>query len=197
VKLPTIPHRRSAPRPSRCVLRSQAIPPSRDSDLDSRGRQRRRRGPGPAGRAAAAARCRVSPDRHRLARLLTAQSRPRLRPDHFRCRARAESPPEHRSREGAPPQQLSLANHLVDGGAHERNRHITFSTPSALTRQVHLDDRQIAQVVSRPSEHLADLGQDLLSAVTVGGLLTVRQCNAQRHSGVRQCDVITGSFGNL
>jgi len=43
VKLPTIPHRRSAPRPSRCVLRSQAIPPSRDSDLDSRGRQRRRR----------------------------------------------------------------------------------------------------------------------------------------------------------
>jgi hypothetical protein len=86
---------------------------------------------------------------------------------------------------------------LVDGGAHERNRHITFSTPSALTRQVHLDDRQIAQVVSRPSEHLADLGQDLLSAVTVGGLLTVRQCNAQRHSGVRQCDVITGSFGNL
>jgi excinuclease ABC subunit C len=34
-----------SPRPGRCVLRSQAIPPWHDSDPDSRGRQRRRREP--------------------------------------------------------------------------------------------------------------------------------------------------------
>ena len=49
------PHPRSLPRPSRCGVRSQAIPPSRGSDSPSPGRQRGRRGPGPAARAAAAA----------------------------------------------------------------------------------------------------------------------------------------------
>ena len=46
---------RSSPRPSRCVLRSQAIPPSRDSDSPSPDRRHRRLGPGLAARAAAAA----------------------------------------------------------------------------------------------------------------------------------------------
>ena len=48
-------HPRSSPRPRRCVLRSQAIPPSRDSAPPSPGRRHRRRGPGLAARAAAAA----------------------------------------------------------------------------------------------------------------------------------------------
>ena len=41
----------------------------------------------------------------------------------------------------APRQQLSLANQLVDGGAHERYGLIAISTPSPLTRQVHIDER--------------------------------------------------------
>ena len=45
----------TSPRPTRCALRSQAIPPSRDSAPPSRDRQHRRRGRGPAARAAAAA----------------------------------------------------------------------------------------------------------------------------------------------
>jgi hypothetical protein len=55
MKLPTLPHPRSSPRPRRCVLRSQAIPPSRDSAPPSLDGQRRRRGQGTAARAAAAA----------------------------------------------------------------------------------------------------------------------------------------------
>ena len=44
-------------------------------------------------------------------------------------------------RGNAPHQQLSLAEQMVDGGAHERYGLIAISTPSPLTRQVHLDDR--------------------------------------------------------
>ena len=45
----------ASPRPRRCVLRSRAIPPSRDSDSRSPGRQHRRCAPGTAALAAAAA----------------------------------------------------------------------------------------------------------------------------------------------
>ena len=45
----------SSPRPRRCALRSQAIPPSRDSDSPNPGRRRPRRGCELATRAAAAA----------------------------------------------------------------------------------------------------------------------------------------------
>jgi hypothetical protein len=58
----------------------------------------------------------------------------------------------------APPQQLSPADQIVDGGAHQRYGLIAISTPSPLTRQVHVDDRQLAQDVSLAQEHLADLG---------------------------------------
>ena len=44
-------------------------------------------------------------------------------------------------RRNAPRQQLSLANQMVDGGAHERYRLIAISTPSPLTCQVHVDER--------------------------------------------------------
>ena len=66
---------------------------------DSRDKRRRRREPAPAEPAAATARCRASPDPHRLARPLTARSRPGLRPRHRRSRDRAVSPPEHPSQE--------------------------------------------------------------------------------------------------
>jgi hypothetical protein len=85
---------------------------------------------------------------------------------------------------------------MVDGGAHERYGVIAISTPSPLARQVHLDERSIAQVVSLAQEHVADLGQELLSAITLGGRVVVHQRKAQRRPGVRQSEVITGSFGN-
>src|SRR6478735_1795490 len=53
-----------------------------------------------------------------------------------RCRAIAGP-----RRWDAPLQQLSLAEQMVDGGAHERYGVIAISTPSPLTRQVHLDER--------------------------------------------------------
>ncbi len=83
---------------------------------------------------------------------------------------------------------------MVDRGAHERYGVIAISTPSPLTRQVHLDERQIAQQVSAAQEHVADLGQERLSAVTLRSRWAVHQRNAQRHPGEGHRDVITGSF---
>jgi hypothetical protein len=60
----------------------QALSPCRGSDLGIRDSGHRHRGPAPTEPAAATARCEVSPDPHRLARTLTARSRPQLRPRH-------------------------------------------------------------------------------------------------------------------
>src|ERR1700758_1709353 len=87
------------PRPTRYAPRSQAFSPSPGSDPGSPHKPRHRREPAPVEPAAAAARCRVSPDPHRLARPLTARSRPRLRPRHSRPRDPGVSPPEHPSLE--------------------------------------------------------------------------------------------------
>ena len=57
----------------------QALSPCRGSDLGIRDSGHRHREPAPTEPAAATARCGVSPDPHRLARTLTARSRPRLR----------------------------------------------------------------------------------------------------------------------
>jgi hypothetical protein len=51
-------------------------------------------------------------------------------------------------RSNAPQQQPSLAEQMVDGGAHKRYGVIAITAPSPLTRQVDLDDRAIAQVLS-------------------------------------------------
>ena len=48
---------------------------------------------------------------------------------------------QNTGRWNAPRQQPSLAEQMVDGGAHERYGLIAISTPSPLTRQVHVDDR--------------------------------------------------------
>jgi hypothetical protein len=87
---------------------------------------------------------------------------------------------------------LPGANEIVDGGAHERYRLIAISTPSHLTRQVHIGDRQIAEVRSP----LQDLGQKLYPAGTIRNRWAVHQCMAQRQPGEGQRNVITGSFGN-
>ena len=54
----------------------------------------------------------------------------------------------------------------------------------------------IAQEVSPAQEHVADLGQELLSAVTLGSRVAVHQRKAQRHPGEGHREVIAGSFGN-
>ena len=53
-----------------------------------------------------------------------------------------------------------------------------------------------AQDVFLADEHFADLGQKLVSAVTLRSRVAVHQRNAQRHPGEGQREVITGSFGN-
>ncbi len=50
--------------------------------------------------------------------------------------------------------------------------------------------------MSLAQEHVADLGQEFLSPVTLGSRLMVHQRNAQRRPGEGQREVITGSFGN-
>ncbi len=44
-------------------------------------------------------------------------------------------------RRNAPQQQSSLAEEMVDGGAHQRYGLIAIATPSPLTCQVHVDER--------------------------------------------------------
>ena len=85
----------------------------------------------------------------------------------------------------------------MDGGAHERDGLIAFSAPSPLTCRVDLDDGQIAPLLSLAQEHLADLGQELLSAVTLRSGVTVDQRKAQRQPGLGQCEIVTGALGNL
>src|ERR1700722_1552163 len=83
----------ASPRPTRYAPRSQAFSPCRGSDPGAVRKQRRRHVPAPIEPAAATARSPVSPDPHRLALLLTARSRPRLRPHQRPPRGRAVFPP--------------------------------------------------------------------------------------------------------
>ena len=165
--VPHGPHTKSAaiipsPRPTRYALRSQAMSPCRGSDPGSARKPRRRREPAPAEPAAATARCRAAPDPLRLVRLPTARSRPGLR---LYCRQALPVPRsssglhQNTCRRNAPEQQLSLAEQMVDGGAHQRDDLVAIPTSSPLPRHVDLDDRSIGQVVSPAQEHLADLGQ--------------------------------------
>jgi len=85
---------------------------------------------------------------------------------------------------------------MVDGGAHELDGAIGISTPSPLTRQVDIEHRQIAQVVFPTDHRFADSREQLLSAVTLRSRVAVHQRKPQRHPGVGQRDVITGSFGD-
>jgi hypothetical protein len=63
-------------------------------------------------------------------------------------------------------------------------------------RQIDIDEWSIAQVVSLAHDHLADLGQQLLSAVTLRIRWAVHQRKARRSPGKGNHEVITGSFGN-
>src|SRR4051812_26923847 len=96
----------------------------------------------------------------------------------------------------APTQQLSLAEQMVDGSSHERYRTIAISTPSPLPRQVHVNDLQFAEVVSPAYKDIADLGQNVMSTVTIRTRLAVHQRNGQRSPDEGHRQVITGSFRN-
>ena len=50
--------------------------------------------------------------------------------------------------------------------------------------------------MSPAHEYVADLGQELQSAVTLRSRVAVHQRHAQRHPDVGHREVITGSFGN-
>ena len=97
----------ASPRPTRYVLRSQAMSPCRGSGPGSARKSRHRREPAPVEPAAAAARCRASPVLRRLARPLTARLRPRLRPRHFGP-AIQQCLCQNTRRRNAPHQQPSL-----------------------------------------------------------------------------------------
>ena len=86
---------------------------------------------------------------------------------------------------------------MVDGGAHERNGLIAISTPSPLTCRVDLDNGQIARLLSLAQEHVADLGQQLLSATTLRSGVAVHQRKAQRRPHLGQREVVAGALGNL
>ena len=134
---PAVIRPRSSPRPRRCVLRSQAISPSRDSDPPSPGRQRRRRGPGPAARAAAAARCRASPDRHRPAAAAnrsiasSASARSPSAPRSSSVSTRTPVPQNCHTRAVLPDAVSSTAV------AHQRNGSIAVAAPGPLPRDQH------------------------------------------------------------
>ena len=74
---------------------------------------------------------------------------------------------QHTRRRNAPRQQPFVAEQVLDDGTDEPYGVIAISTPSPLTRGVDIDDRQFRQAVTPAPEHFADLGQDLLSAVTL------------------------------
>src|SRR6185436_287001 len=79
--------------------------------------------------------------------------------------------------------QLSLAEQIVYGGTHDRYGDVATSTPSPLTCQIHVADRHLSEVVSAALDHFDDLGQQqILSAVTLGGRVALRQRNDQRQT---------------
>src|SRR4029077_17587140 len=90
----------------------------------------------------------------------------------------------------------SLTEQMVGGGAYYRNGAIAIPPPRPLTRQVHVDNRYIAPLLSPAQEYFADLGQQRLSAVTLAGSPAVHQRKTQRHPGDGQSEIVTGSFGN-
>jgi hypothetical protein len=83
----------------------------------------------------------------------------------------------------APRQQLSLAEQAVGGCAHQLDRLVAIPTPSPFAGHVHVDERSIPEVMCMACEHVADLGQERLSAVTLRSRLAVYQRDVQRHSG--------------
>ena len=122
--------------------------------------------------------------RRRLARPPTGRSRPRLRPRHRRPRDRAVSPPEHPSQECP-----------TDSSCPSRNRWSTAARMSgiassrsprrALSRAKYtLTSGNSHRLCPPAQEHVADLGQELLSAVTLRSRVAVHQRQAQRRPGM-------------
>ena len=180
-------HPRSSPWPSRCVLRSQAIPPSRGSDSPSPGRQRRRRGPGPAARAAAAARCRASPDPSSAgaaANRSIAASASATSPSAATVQQRLH---QNTRRGNAPRQQLSLAEASWSTAARMSGIASSRSPRRALSRARYtLTSRNSLRLCPRRTNTSPTSVQELLSAVTLRIRVAVHQRKAQSHPGVGQ-----------
>ena len=85
---------------------------------------------------------------------------------------------------------------MVDGGADERYGVIAISRRALSRAKYTLTSGKSRQELSPAQEHVADLGQELLSAVTLRSRWAVHQRNAQRHPGEDQREIIAGSFGN-
>jgi SAM-dependent methyltransferase len=64
-----------------------------------------------------------------------------LSPKHSRTLQSQRAWSQDTGRRNAPQQHLSFAEQIIDGRAHERYRGIAISTPSPLTRHVHIDAR--------------------------------------------------------
>ena len=144
---------RAWPRPSRYGPQSQAFPPCRGSDPGMRDSRRRRREPAAERRAAAAARSRVSPDPLRLARPLTARSRPGLRLRHVGPAVEQCLHQNTRCR-NVPRQRRSLAEQMVDGGMHEGYGAIAISTPSPLSAEYTSPIGNSPRLCSRRRNHV-------------------------------------------
>ncbi len=104
---------------------------------------------------------------------------------------------QNTGRGNAPPQQPSLAEQMVDGGAHERYGLIAISTPSpAHAAKYTLTSGKSARRCPWRTKTSPTSARSSLSAVTLRIRVAVRQRHAQRHPGAGHREVITGSFGN-
>ena len=100
-------------------------------------------------------------------------------------------------RKNSPSQQLSLADQMLDRVAHGRYGGVVMSMPSYLPGQIHLDKRQVGEVMLVAEEYVADVGQELPSAVTFRSRLAVHQRKAQCHLRVGQREIVGGSLGSV
>ena len=173
----------ASPRPTSYAPRSQAMSPWRGSDPDSPGRRCRRRGPALAEPAAAAARCRAKPNlvgwRGGQPSIAASASVTSLRP-----RDPAVSPPEHPSQamphdSSCPSRNSWSAAASIAVWPHRDRR--AEPSPAPRTRHRSVDLR----LALRAQEYVADLGQQLLSAVDAPRSVAVHQRHAQRRAGRR------------
>ena len=176
----------ASPRPRRYAPRSQAFSPCRGGDPASAHKPRHRREPAPVEPAAATARCRVSPDPHRLARPLTARSRPRLRP--------SRSPDTHL--ETTPP-----------AGAPGDARCATILSPARPTDGSYAPSRRsrlpraignIRFADFRPADFADPFGDQLGHRIVVTGSLDPRWCALHRlRTSPRPFDGLVGGAAQL
>ena len=137
---PWMPGVTAFPRPTRYALQSQPMSPCRGSDPGSARKPRHRRVPAHAVPAAAAARFRGP---HSVVGWRVRQPGDRgLGFGHVSVGPAIEQCfHQNTGRWNAPLQQLSLAEQMIDGGAHERYGVVAVSTPGPLTCRIYVEER--------------------------------------------------------